>query len=233
VGERIWFVIAAAGRATRYGGPTPKPYLRLAGRTLLEHGLRTLLSVRGVAGGVAVLANGDRRFERLPPGIRRRVVAVAGGPTRAASVLNGLQALITADAKDWVLVHDAARPAVPRADVAALVAACRRDTVGGLLAAPIADTVKRADEDGRSAGSIPRERLWRALTPQMFRLGTLRSALASALEGGFDPTDEASAIERMGLRPRLVEGSPLNVKVTRPADLALAGSALAALRRRR
>ena len=233
MGERIWFVIAAAGRATRYGGSVPKPYLRLAGRTLLEHCLRTFLSVRGLAGGVAVLVNGDRRFERLPPGIRRRVVAVAGGATRAASVLNGLQALITADALDWVLVHDAARPAVPRADVNALIAACRRDSVGGLLAAPVADTVKRADEDGRSLGSLPRERLWRALTPQMFRLGMLRTALARALDEGFEPTDESSAIERAGHRPRLVEGSPLNVKVTRPADLALAGSALAAARRRR
>jgi 2-C-methyl-D-erythritol 4-phosphate cytidylyltransferase len=148
-------------------------------------------------------------------------------------VLNGLQALITADAQDWVLVHDAARPAVPRADVAALVAACRRDAVGGLLATPVADTVKQADESGRSCGSLPREKLWRAQTAQLFRLGTLRSALVRALVEGAEPTDEASAIERAGLRPRLVEGSPLNIKVTRPADLALAAGALAAARRRR
>jgi 2-C-methyl-D-erythritol 4-phosphate cytidylyltransferase len=233
VGARIWFVIAAAGRATRYGGTVPKPYLRVAGRTLLEHGLRTLMSLRGIAGGVAVLASGDRRFERLPLPVRRRIVAVAGGETRTASVLNGLLALIAADAADWVLVHDAARPAVPRRDVESLIAACRRDAVGGLLATPVADTVKQAGENGRSLGSLPRERLWRAMTPQMFRLGMLRDALARALADGFDATDEASAVERLGMRPRLVEGSPLNIKVTQPADLALAEAAIAAARRHR
>ena len=230
--ERTWFVIAAAGSATRFGGLVPKPYLRIAGRTLLEHGLRALLSVKGMAGGVAVLANGDRRFERLPLALRRRVVAVAGGPTRADSVLNGLQALITAGERDWVLVHDAARPCVRRRDIEALVAACRRDPVGGLLAVPVADTVKESDGRGRSERSVPRERLWRAQTPQMFRLGALRDALTQALAAGFDPGDEAAAIERAGLAPRLVEGSPLNVKVTRPADLAFAEAALRAGRRR-
>ena len=230
--ERTWFVIAAAGSATRFGGLVPKPYLRIAGRTLLEHGLRALLSVKGMAGGVAVLANGDRRFERLPLALRRRVVAVAGGPTRADSVLNGLQALITAGERDWVLVHDAARPCVRRRDIEALVAACRRDPVGGLLAVPVADTVKESDGRGRSERSVPRERLWRAQTPQMFRLGALRDALTQALAAGLDPGDEAAAIERSGLAPRLVEGSPLNVKVTRPADLAFAEAALRAGRRR-
>lgn len=233
MGERIWYVIAAAGRSTRFGGKTPKPHLRVAGRTLLEHSLRAFQGLRGIAGGVVVLANGDRHFERLPLMFRRRVVAVAGGPTRAASVLNGLQALITADAADWVLVHDAARPAVPRADVESLIRACRRDPVGGLLATPVADTVKAADSKGRSRETLSRERLWRALTPQMFRLGELRAALESASRAGVEPTDEAAAIERAGHRPRLVEGSSLNLKVTRPADLALAGAALAAARRRR
>lgn len=226
-------MIAAAGQATRYGGAVPKPYLRIAGRTLLEHSLRALIAVRGLAGGVAVLANGDRRFERLPPAVRRRIVAVAGGPTRAASVLNGLQALITASPEDWVLVHDAARPAVPRADIASLIAACRRDPVGGLLATPVVDTLKESDPDGRCGATVARERLWRAQTPQMFRLGILRDSLERALRGGCEPTDEASAVERAGLRPRLVAGSPLNVKVTRPPDLVLAAAALAAGRRRR
>lgn len=230
---RIWYVIAAAGRATRFGGPVPKPYLRIAGATLLEHCLRALMSLPGVAGGAVVLATGDRRFERLPAALRRRVVAVEGGNTRARSVLNGLQSLITASAEDWVLVHDAARPCVPRRDLRALIGACRRDAVGGLLAAPVADTVKQADEAGRSLGTLARERLWRAQTPQMFRLGVLSRALAQAFAAGFEPTDEAAAIEKQGLRPRLVEGSPLNVKVTRPADLAFAEAAHAALRRLR
>ena len=229
---RIWFVIAAAGRATRFGGPVPKPYLRIAGRTLLEHGLRTLGSVKGIAGGVAVLALGDRRFERLPAAVRRRVVAVAGGTTRAASVRNGLQALITAHVDDWVLVHDAARPCVRRLDVEALIAACRRDPVGGLLAVPVADTVKLAGDGGRSRRTLPRENLWRAQTPQMFRLGPLLEALTKALDEGLDPGDEATTIEMLGLAPLLVEGSPLNVKVTRPADLAFAEAVLRRGRRR-
>lgn len=231
--ERIWYVIAAAGRAARFGGPVPKPYLRIAGATLLEHCLRALASLPGVAGGAVVLATGDRRFERLPGGLRRRVVAVEGGDTRARSVLNGLQSLIAAAADDWVLVHDAARPCLPRRDLRALVAACRRDAVGGLLAVPVADTVKQSDEDGRSLRTLPRERLWRAQTPQMYRHGLLLKALAQALAEGFEPTDEAAAIEKLGLRPRLVEGSPLNLKVTRPADLAFVEAAFRAARRQR
>ncbi len=233
MGGRIWFVIAAAGRSERYGGSTPKPYLRLAGKTLLEHCLRTLTSVKGIAGGVAVLNAGDRRFERLPGLLRSRVVAVAGGPTRAGSVLNGLQALITADEGDWVLVHDAARPCVSRKDVEALISSCRRDQVGGLLALPVADTVKQADDDGRSLRSVPRERLWHAQTPQMFRLGALVRALSQSLAEGFDATDEAAAIEKLGLRPLLVPGNPQNIKVTRPTDLAFAEAAYRAARRRR
>lgn len=229
--ERIWFVIAAAGASARFGGTTPKPYLRIAGRSLLEHALRALGSLPGVAGGVVVTAAGDRRFARLPRAARRNVVAVTGGPTRAVSVLNGLQALVTAAPEDWVLVHDAARPCVPRADLAALLAACRHDAVGGLLAVPVADTLKQADDEGdRSARTVPRDRLWRALTPQMFRHGRLVRALMRALGEGFDATDEAAAIEGLGLKPRLVEGSPLNVKVTRPADLVLAQAAMRSLR---
>ncbi len=230
--DRIWFVIAAAGQATRYGGPVPKPYLRIAGRTLLEHGLRTFGSVKGIAGGVVVLASGDRRFERLPLAVRRRVAAVAGGPTRATSVLHGLQALVTAKPGDWVLVHDAARPCLRRQDVEGLIAACRRNPVGGLLAVPVADTVKQADDRGRSVRTLPRERLWRAQTPQMFRHGLLLGALTQALAAGFEPGDEAAAIEKLGKAPLLVEGSPLNVKVTRPADLAFAEAVLRLGRRR-
>jgi len=233
VASRTWFVIAAAGRATRFGGPVPKPYLRIAGATLLEHCLRAFARLPGVAGGAVVLATGDRRYERLPAALRRRVVAVEGGETRAASVLNGLRALITAAPDDWVLVHDAARPCVPAGDLRALLAACRRDPVGGILAVPVADTLKQADDDGRSLRTLPRERLWRAQTPQMFRIGLLVRALAEAQAAGFEPTDEAAAIEKQGLRPQLVEGSPLNVKVTRPGDLAFADAAFRAARRRR
>lgn len=231
--ERIWFVIAAAGAATRFGGTVPKPYLKIAGQSLLEHSLRALSAVPGIAGGVVVLAPGDRRFQRLPKILRRRLATAIGGPTRALSVLNGLNALITAAEDDWVLVHDAARPCLPRQDIETLVAECRRDPVGGLLAVPITDTVKQADEQGRSTRSLPRERLWRAQTPQMYRHGRLVRALAQALEEGFNPTDEAAAFEGLGLRPRLVEGSPLNIKITQPKDLVFAQAAMRAIRERK
>lgn len=228
--ERFWFVIAAAGASTRYGGATPKPWLRIGGRSLLEHALRALLRTPGVAGGVVVTAPGERRFRRLPARLRRSVVTTAGGPTRAHSVLNGLRALVTADPEDWVLVHDAARPALPHRDLLGLIAECRRDAVGGLLAQPVTDTLKQADAEGRSARTVPRERLWRAQTPQMFRHGLLTRALEHALQEGFQATDEAAAVEALGLHPRLVAGSPLNLKVTRPGDLALAQAAVRELR---
>lgn len=224
--ERIWFVIAAAGASSRFGGPVPKPYLRVAGRSLIEHSLRALSRLPGVAGGVVVTAPGDRRWLRLPKSVRQDVMTTAGGPTRALSVLNGLNALVTAAPEDWVLVHDAARPCPPRNCLDALVAECRRDPVGGLLAVPVTDTLKQADEEGRCVRTLPRDKLWRAQTPQMFRHGRLTRALTQALGEGFEATDEAAAIEGLGLRPRLVEGSPLNIKVTHPGDLALVSAAM-------
>lgn len=224
--ERIWFVIAAAGASSRYGGPIPKPYLRVAGRSLIEHSLRALSRLPGIAGGVVVTAPGDRRWLRLPKSVRKGVMTAAGGPTRAISVLNGLNALITAAPEDWVLVHDAARPCPPRDSLYSLLAECRKDPVGGLLALPVTDTLKQADAEGRCVRTLPREKLWRAQTPQMFRHGRLTRALAQALGEGFDATDEAAAIEGLGLRPRLVEGSPLNIKVTHAGDLALVGAAI-------
>jgi 2-C-methyl-D-erythritol 4-phosphate cytidylyltransferase len=144
--------------------------------------------------------------------------------------MNGLQALVSAASDDWVLVHDAARPCIPPADLSALVAECRRNAVGGLLAVRVTDTLKRADAESRSIGTVPRDGLWRAQTPQMFRYGRLMRALQRAQAQGLDATDEAAAIEGLGLKPRLVEGSPLNIKVTRPPDLALAEAALRQLR---
>ncbi len=226
-------MIAAAGASRRYGGPVPKAWLRIGGKSLIEHALRALLRLPGIAGGVLVTAPGDRRWQRLPRPVRAKIVTTPGGPTRAMSVLNGLQALITAAPEDWVLVHDAARPCLPRENLLALVAECRKDEVGGLLALPLGDTLKQADADGRSLRTLPRERLWRAQTPQMFRLGLLIRALTHALQEGFAATDEAAAIEALGLRPRLVEGSALNIKVTRPADLAFAQAAMRSLARPR
>lgn len=224
----------AAGAATRFGGPVPKQWLRLDGRSVLEHALRAVRRCPGLAGGVVVLARGDRRFARLPAVLRRRVLTVRGGRERAHSVLNGLRALAELAGKDdWVLVHDAARPCLPARDLRALVAACARDRTGGLLALPVADTLKRGGRDGRSRGTLPRAGVWRALTPQLFRYGVLRRALEAAVARGRAPGDEAEAVEALGRRPRLVAGSALNIKITRPADLPAARAALAALRRQR
>ena len=189
--ERIWFVIAAAGASSRFGGSTPKPYLRIGGKSLLEHALRALAGVPGIAGGVVVTAPGDRRFRRLPKAARRGVVATVGGPTRAMSVLNGLQALVTAAPEDWVLVHDAARPCIPRADLSALVAECRRDAVGGLLAVPVRPLKQPRDDDRRArtvrasgCGALyPRCPAWPA------------GARADACVGGIRPRPTGGAIE--------------------------------------
>jgi len=226
VSPRTWFVVPAAGASRRVGGGTPKQYLELCGRTVLEHSLRVLLDGPGVSGGIVALGEGDPFWKTVPAALRARVGTTTGGRERCHSVLAGLQAL-DADDEDWVLVHDAARPCLDRADLARLMDACRDDPVGGLLALPVADTLKRAGEDGRVAATVPRERLWRAQTPQMFRRGRLLRALAAAIEAGETPSDEAAAIERDGSKPLLVEGSPFNIKITHAADLAFAAAVLA------
>lgn len=222
--NRAWFVVPAAGASRRMGGSTPKQYLPLAGRTVIEHALAPLLATPALAGGVVAIAADDPHWHGLPAALRARVLTVTGGAERCRSVLNGLLALATTAADDdWVLVHDAARPCLTVTDLERLIAACADDEVGGLLAAPVADTLKRAaDTDARVVETVARDGLWRALTPQLFRLGLLRRALESALAAGVAPTDEAEAVERLGLRPRLVEGSAQNLKITHPADLELA-----------
>jgi 2-C-methyl-D-erythritol 4-phosphate cytidylyltransferase len=224
--ERIWFVVPAAGASRRMASDSPKQYLRIGGRTILEHALAPLLARTDLAGGVVTLAADDSNWPGLPEALRARVAVAPGGAERCESVLSGLRALAGAREGDWVLVHDAARPCLDPADLERLIAECRQDPIGGLLAVPLADTLKRGDEGARVLETVPREGLWRAQTPQMFRCGRLVQALEAALAAGERPTDEAAVIERLGLRPRLVRGSPLNVKVTLPEDLAFAASVL-------
>lgn len=226
--ERIWFVVPAAGASRRMGGERPKQYLPLHGRTLLEHALAPLLESTAVEGGTVALAAQDSWWQQLPGELRARVTIAPGGAERCESVLSGLGALAAARPTDWVLVHDAARPCLPSGDLDRLISECLGDPVGGLLAVPVAETLKRAGDDGRVLETTPREGLWRAQTPQMFRHGQLLQAIAGALAAGERPTDEAAAIERLGLRPRLVEGSPVNIKVTQAADLSFAGQVLTA-----
>lgn len=223
--ERRWAVVPAAGRGERFGGPTPKQYLPLLGRPVLSWSLATLLAERSICGVVVALAAGDRRFARLPEARDPRVRTCRGGARRELSVANALHALADeAQDSDWVLVHDAARPCLEPRDLRALMAVVATDPVGGLLAVPVGDTLKAEGRAGRSERTVPREGLWRALTPQMFRYGLLRRALALSIERERAITDEASAVEALGLQPRLVVGRATNIKITVPADRALAAA---------
>ncbi len=220
---RFWVVIPAAGSGMRMGATVPKQYLPLAGRTVIEHSLARLAALPGVAGLVVALAADDPYWSTLKLQLDVPVQRVTGGTERCHSVLAALTWLLgVADAHDWVLVHDAARPCVRHADLQRLLDTLIDDPVGGLLAIPARDTKKRADASGRVLQTVDRTDLWKAQTPQMFRLGALREALSSAIAAGKLVTDEASAMEQAGLMPRLVEGHSDNIKITRPEDLVLA-----------
>lgn len=223
---RAWAVVPAAGRSARMGGDTPKPYLPLCGRPLLAHALRPLLECARIEAVVLVVAPADQRWrDAVPPGAR--LLLATGGAERCHSVYSGLEQLADrAAADDWVLVHDAARPCLSAEELAKLFDTVADDAVGGLLAVPLTDTLKYADAVGRVERTAPRERLWRALTPQMFRFGLLRAALAEAISAGLNVTDEAAAIERAGYFPLLVAGRSANLKVTGPEDLELADAIL-------
>jgi 2-C-methyl-D-erythritol 4-phosphate cytidylyltransferase len=223
-------LIPAAGSGSRLAGAQPKQYALLAGKPMLWHAVAAVCRAP-VEQVFVVLAPGDKDFARGDwSAFAGKVEPLfCGGATRRDSVFNGLVAAMAAvDADDWVLVHDAARPCLPAADLARLYEECRGDAIGGILALPVAETVKRAgkDEAGaqRVAGTEDRTQLWLAQTPQMFRAALLAEALGKAKP---TVTDEASAVEQMGLGPRLVLGSRENLKVTYPEDLAIAEAILA------
>ena len=222
-------LVPAAGSGSRFAANQPKQYLPLAGKPMLWHAVAALARAP-VETVFVVLAPEDKTFATYDwSAFAGRIETLfCGGATRRDSVYNGLvAAMADVQADDWVLVHDAARPCLPPADLARLYEECRSDEIGGILALPVADTVKRAgkDEGGtqRIAGTEDRAQLWLAQTPQMFRAGLLVQALRQA-KGTI--TDEASAVEQLGLKPRLVPGSRENLKVTWPEDLALAQSIL-------
>ena len=218
-----WAVVPAAGSGRRFGGEVPKQYLQAAGKPLLRHALEALLAHPGIDGAVVALAEGDARWPGWTTLHGKPVLACRGGAERADSVLAALAALPAGVADDaLVLVHDAARPNLQAADIGALLEAAAAHPDGAILAAPVRDTLKRADAEGRILATEPREALWRALTPQAFRRDLLLRALQAARDAGLVATDEAMAVERLGCRPRLVEGREDNLKVTTPADLALA-----------
>jgi 2-C-methyl-D-erythritol 4-phosphate cytidylyltransferase len=215
-----WVIVPAAGSARRMGAAVPKQYLSLARRTVIEWSLAPFLQRDDVSGLVVVLADGDRRWPQTALAGHAKIMLTTGGAERMDSVLAGLKALETrASASDWVLAHDAARPCLSSGDLDRLIADLSTDEVGGLLAAPVVDTLKRADDQQRVDETVSREKLWRALTPQMFRFELLRRALLNAIDNGFSVTDEAQAVEALGLRPKLIAGDADNVKITLPEDL--------------
>jgi len=230
--SRYWVVIPAAGSGSRMQVDIPKQYLSLGESTIIEQTLTRLAQHPAIAGIVLAIAADDERWhESYQAALSSRtgvaIKTVIGGTERYESVLNALDALLSgqlypAAAHDWVLVHDAARPCVTVTDIGYLIDTIGDDPVGGLLGIPVADTMKRVDEQGWVEQTICREGVWRALTPQMFRLGLLRQALIDAAAVGQHVTDDASAMELAGFRPRMVLGSEQNIKVTRPQDLVLA-----------
>ena len=223
---RIWALIPCAGVGARAGADGPKQYQPVAGRPMVMHTIDAFAGVPQLAGTLLVVARGDGFLQPEPSAAWS--VADCGGATRAASVANGLGQLRQQGAsdEDWVLVHDAARCLVTPAQITQLIDACANDAVGGLLALPLPDTLKQA-QDGRVAATLPRADKWLAQTPQMFRIGLLQKALS---EAGATVTDESSAVEALGLAPRLVSGSAQNFKVTYPEDFALAEAVLRARR---
>ena len=216
-------IVPAAGIGSRMRATLPKQYLPLAGTSVIEQTLKRLLQVRGVGNILVAISESDTCWPGLGISSHRRIHKVNGGRERADSVLNGLRLLRQkADDNDWVLVHDAARPCVQVTEIEQLIETCSSRGEGGLLATPVHDTMKRSDNANRILETVPRDNLWHACTPQIFRLGELTEAIVTALESGYPVTDEASAMEQAGQHPLLVECSSSNIKITRPDDLALA-----------
>jgi 2-C-methyl-D-erythritol 4-phosphate cytidylyltransferase len=223
---RYWLVMPAAGAGRRFGTSLPKQYATLNGRTVLEWALSPFVSDPRCAGIAVAIATDDTRWvrvsEKLPP-----VTVTPGGAERSESVRNALSAIARRAApKDWVLVHDAARPCLPNEDRDRLITTLQDEAVGGLLALPMGDTVKQSGAEQAVEKTVDRTGLWRAQTPQMFRFSRLVDALDQALAGRRFASDEAQAMEWVGEHPKLVEGSPHNIKITSSHDLLLAEAIL-------
>ena len=220
---KYWAVVPAAGVGKRMQADRPKQYLEIAGRPLIEYAITQLMANPHIEGVVVAISADDEYWPALEIALDKPLWVVEGGVERCHSVLNALQELATrANEEDWVLVHDAARPCVRAEDITHLITQLMNDDIGGLLAVPVRDTMKRAGTNQRVIATEERKGLWHALTPQMFRFGKLRHALEQAIEDESLVTDEASAMELAEYEPLLVEGHADNIKVTRPEDLALA-----------
>mgnify|MGYP000188455821 CR=1 FL=1 len=221
--SHIWAVVPAAGVGSRMGLDKPKQYAELNGKAIIEHTLSRLNAHPLIEGVVVAISPEDTIWPSLCISLDKPLVVVDGGQERCHSVLNGLTHLAgEISSQDWVLVHDAARPCLRLSDIDKLIQALNDHPVGGILACPVRDTMKRSNDNNDVIGTVERANLWHALTPQMFRLGVLKTALLGALDRGQIVTDEASAIEFNDLVPHLVEGSRDNIKITQHEDLSLA-----------
>jgi 2-C-methyl-D-erythritol 4-phosphate cytidylyltransferase len=218
----FWAVVPAAGVGKRMNADRPKQYLELAGKTVIEHTLLRLLSAEVFTAVAVAISEEDPYWPDLDVSAHKKIITAAGGKERADSVLSALKAIRTvASDDDWVLVHDAARPCITKIDIHHLIDSLKTDEIGGILALSSHDTLKSVQGDNIIIGTLDRSHIWRALTPQMFRYGLLKNALEAA-EGNTAITDESSALELQGMQPKIVEGRPDNIKITRPEDLALA-----------
>jgi 2-C-methyl-D-erythritol 4-phosphate cytidylyltransferase len=218
---KFWAVVPAAGVGKRMNADRPKQYLDLAGKTVIEHTLLRLLQAEVFTAVAVAISEEDPYWPELDVASHEQIIRAKGGKERADSVLSGLHAIRHQAADDdWVLVHDAARPCITPSDIHHLIDSLVDDEVGGILALPCADTLKSVNGNN-ILGTLDRSHIWRALTPQMFRYGSLKTALEQAV-GNPAITDEASALELQGKQPKIVEGRPDNIKITRPEDLALA-----------
>ncbi|ROV59706.1 2-C-methyl-D-erythritol 4-phosphate cytidylyltransferase [Vibrio ponticus] len=222
ISPSIVAIVPAAGVGSRMKANKPKQYLTIGQLTVLEHTVLKLLAHPQVSKVVVAITQGDPYFPELSIAQHPDVVRVDGGKERADSVLSGLQYVEQQQLSEWVMVHDAARPCVREEDLNTLIEVSQAHAVGGILASPVRDTMKRANGGQNIDHTVEREALWHALTPQMFRTTQLTHSLSAALAAGAIITDEASALEWAGLQPALVQGSADNIKITQPEDLALA-----------
>ena len=226
---RYHALIPAAGNGSRFRGDAPKQYWMLEGKPVLVHSLERLAVAFPLRQTYVVVAPGDRWYDDVVgarPGV---TVLRCGGATRGETVRNALSALSEVRTDDWIVIHDAVRPCIDFDALSRLRDELRDDAVGGLLALPVVGTLHREDAEGRSAATAPRDGLWAAQTPQIFRFGVLRDALAHPATVHY--TDEAQAVEALGVRPRLVTGNPANLKITYPDDLALAAAIMSVQQR--
>ena len=222
--QKLWVIIPAAGVGRRMGSDVPKQYLLLNDKTVIEHTLDVFSSHQAISEIVVAISKEDEYWPSINLKSAKPIHIAEGGKERCDSVLNGLNFLQNkAKDDDWVLVHDAARPCLRHEDLNLLIDSLEQHAVGGILAVPVRDTMKRSIENSNLIKeTVDRESLWHALTPQMFRFSILKEALESALKNNKVITDEASAIEYAGQQPVLIEGHADNIKITRPEDLALA-----------